>query len=351
MKKILAYAILLTMLMTFAGSAVSGSLLPDLDEVYGVDVPSFMNVVKREPDDEKETEQEKKEIYLNVNDSDYEAYGILLKEAGCVTESYLVRDGVIELNISCRGHSFSFTYDPENHTAEVVYPEGVSGIVVETASLAQEEQDPLSDREYMVFGSYPQQKDGEDRTPIEWIVLAREGSKVLLLSRYGLDAWQFHHKGQTVTWGRSSIRNWLNYNFLKSAFTEKEQSAIIVTNVDNSKSQGQEGCRLSGGSNTKDRIFLLSYHEAFRQYLTSDAERICYPTEYAAARGAYESRYYAREKADSVWWWLRSPGDPAIYNYAWYVNYDGTDHNVFVYSNPGTVRPALWLDLDAAAFK
>lgn len=41
---------------------------------------------------------------------------------------------------------------------------------------------------YMTFGIYPQTKAGDDKIPIEWLVLDREGDKALLLSRYGLDA-------------------------------------------------------------------------------------------------------------------------------------------------------------------
>ena len=37
---------------------------------------------------------------------------------------------------------------------------------------------------YVTFGHYPQTKNGNDSTPIEWAVLARDGSKALLLSRY-----------------------------------------------------------------------------------------------------------------------------------------------------------------------
>ena len=35
---------------------------------------------------------------------------------------------------------------------------------------------------YVTFGSYPQTADGDDMTAIEWLVLAREGKKALLIS-------------------------------------------------------------------------------------------------------------------------------------------------------------------------
>lgn len=46
----------------------------------------------------------------------------------------------------------------------------------------------------VTFGGYPQTAKGNDNTPIEWLVLAREGHSALLLSRYGLDIQPFHRK-------------------------------------------------------------------------------------------------------------------------------------------------------------
>lgn len=45
----------------------------------------------------------------------------------------------------------------------------------------------FSSGRYVTLGTYPQSANGDDLTPIEWRVLARDGNKALLISRYGLD--------------------------------------------------------------------------------------------------------------------------------------------------------------------
>ena len=118
----------------------------------------------------------------------------------------------------------------------------------------------------MTFGHYPQTSRGNDNTPIEWLILAREGNKALLLSRYGLDAQPYNKERACVTWEECTLRTWLNGTFLNKAFTAQEQAGIVLTSVDNSKSQGYIGWSTNGGNNTRDKIFLLSCREAFSMY-------------------------------------------------------------------------------------
>lgn len=95
-------------------------------------------------------------------------------------------------------------------------------------------------------------------TPIEWLVLARDGNKALLISRYGLDAQKYNTINTGVTWEKCTLRTWLNNAFYNKAFNSAEQTAILITNVDNSKNQCYSGWSTSGGNNTQDKVFLLS---------------------------------------------------------------------------------------------
>lgn len=54
--------------------------------------------------------------------------------------------------------------------------------------------------DYITFGRYPQTAEGNDNTPIEWLVLEKDGQKALLISRYGLDHQQYHKNFVDVTW-------------------------------------------------------------------------------------------------------------------------------------------------------
>jgi len=203
----------------------------------------------------------------------------------------------------------------------------------------------------VTFGTYPQTKDGTDQTPIEWIVLAYDEAnrKALLLSLYGLDA-KPYGPSTNVTWETSTIRAWLNGEFLNKAFNAKEQSAILVTNVNNGSRQGYSKWKTDGGNNTQDRVFLLSYMEANR-YLdvtqddSSNKKSRVAATEYAITQK--EVTTDSKQTADgrpAVWWWLRSPGYSQRSAAA--VSSDGSLSRHSAYDGNGAVRPAFWLNLE-----
>ena len=207
---------------------------------------------------------------------------------------------------------------------------------------------------YVTFGTYPQTRGGDDSTPIEWLVLARDGNKALLISRYGLDAQPYNEKWTNVTWEKCTLRTWLNGTFMNKAFTANEQTGILLTNVDNSSSQGYSGWSTSGGNNTQDKIFLLSYAEANR-YLDvtygdhKNMKSRVAPTAYVKKQTAYTS--YIDKTADgdvAEWWWLRSPGN--YQDIAAFVRCDGSLDNDLVGDDIACVRPALWINLESGIF-
>ena len=196
------------------------------------------------------------------------------------------------------------------------------------------------------FGRYPQTAAGTDMTPIEWIVLDVRGNKALLLSRYGLDVKPYHLKYQTVTWEQCTLRSWLNGEFLLRAFTTREQTAILVTIVNNDRSQGFSGWFSSGGDNTQNRIFLLSYAEANKYFHVTHDDNVrarLQPTAYALKEGAWTNSDFK-----TAWWWLRSPGTDQYY--AAIVNSAGFLYDKFVDTDNGCVRPAMWVDLNSDIF-
>ncbi len=208
---------------------------------------------------------------------------------------------------------------------------------------------------YVTFGTYPQTADGTDSTPIEWLVLDRDGNKALLISRYGLDAQPYNTKDTDITWEKCTLRTWLNGTFLNKAFTNEEQKGIVLTNVDNSKSQGYSSWSTNGGNNTQDKVFLLSYAEANKYFgVTRDDDNNIKsrvePTAYAIAQGAWTSSSNKTSSGKAAgWWWLRSPGygqDCAAHVYA-----DGSLNYRYVYYGSGCVRPALWVNLESDIFQ
>lgn len=195
------------------------------------------------------------------------------------------------------------------------------------------------------LGTYIQGNRRDQAEPIEWIVLETSGSSALLLSRYGLEAKQpyLDHYGP-CTWETSTLRKWLNDDFLNDVFTSAERDCIQETWVDNGKSQCNPKWSTSGGKDTLDHIFLLSYAEAVAYFKTNEARR-CAPTDHALSQGAWTYDKYSPEGRLSGVWWLRSPGETK--NYAACVDIPGGAlYQNSVGNNYVCVRPAMWVDMN-----
>ncbi len=231
-------------------------------------------------------------------------------------------------------------------------------LTVKTAELVTPTPQPqLEVGSYVTFGHYEQDADhGNGPEPIEWLVLDYEANnnRALLLSRYGLDVKPYNEEYTDITWGKCTLRTWLNKDFMNKAFGNSEQNAILTTAVDNSKSQGYSGWSTDGGNNTQDKIFLLSYAEANRYFGVTyndnnNAKSRVAPTAYAIKQRAYTSG--TAKTADGQvagWWWLRSPGRNPYY--AAYVNYFGSLSRDYVSGVSTCVRPALWVNLNSEIF-
>ncbi len=196
----------------------------------------------------------------------------------------------------------------------------------------------INEGDCVEFGSYYQENSSE-KTPIEWLALKKSGSKVLLISWYGLDCKQYHHENADVTWENSDLRKWLNGEFMNNAFTGADQKKIAVTKLENNNNARYD---TFGGSSTEDRVFCLSLSEA-ENLFRDDSARQCMPTRYAASKGV---RQESVDGADCCWWWLRTPGMEE--DIASCVRMTGALSPLGngVSNGHGTVRPALWVNQD-----
>lgn len=186
------------------------------------------------------------------------------------------------------------------------------------------------------FGNYPQNRK-DKKEPIEWRVLAVKGGKALLISQYALDCKRYNEKDEETSWEECTLRNWLNTDFMNSAFSNTEQSLILLSEVTADKNPRYN---TNQGYDTDDKVFLLSVKEA-EQYFKNNEDRKCNPTKFAVNNGAYQN-------GGQCWWWLRSLGNRSDFSdFATCVGpggsvlYDGLD----VYYYNGSVRPALWINL------
>ena len=94
----------------------------------------------------------------------------------------------------------------------------------------------------VTFGTWEQDNiTDNDTEPIEWIVVAVDGTKSLLVSRYSIAYRPFANSFKAVTWYDSPLRKWLNSNFLSTAFTSTEQEHLIPVNSACDSSQSNSG--------------------------------------------------------------------------------------------------------------
>ncbi len=194
--------------------------------------------------------------------------------------------------------------------------------------------------ETVLFGSYEQDGDAANgKEPIEWLVLARDGDKALLLSKYALDHQSFMPFYEPVTepftWESCSLRQWLNSTFLNAAFSAEEQRRLLTTTVITAPG-GRKGSE--NPFTTEDRVFLLSDTEVYA-YFSSEAATVTDYTAYALSADPWAGN--ATAPAPAIWW-LRTT--------------DGGNHPDSVYTRGGVgegarsyegeyVRPAIWVDM------
>lgn len=192
------------------------------------------------------------------------------------------------------------------------------------------------------FGSYDQtyREGAED---IEWTVLAKEGDRLLVVSKYALDCQRFSTEYEDITWETSPLRGWLNDTFLNTAFSAEERARIPRVTVPADQNPEYD---TAPGNDTEDQIFLLSIEET-RKYFDDDNALKCRGTDYCYDAGA--DKY----PNGNCWWWLRTRGDNTTTTT--YVRSDGTisycgDGNVLHIENYTfevyyAVRPAMWIEV------
>ena len=154
---------------------------------------------------------------------------------------------------------------------------------------------------------------------LNWTVLERRGSTVLLSAQASVDTRPFTETRIGVSWGYSTLRSWLNREFLSESFTAEEQARIVQVAVENPANPYDAASK--NRSATEDRVFLLSVQE-IEQY---------YPAENSRAIGmVYWTRSSAR-RSDTA---------------AMCVTESGAFSTEDVRDKACGVRPALWMKLE-----
>ena len=148
----------------------------------------------------------------------------------------------------------------------------------------------LADGDIIYFGTY-------NESPIAWKILKTESNKMLLIAEKPITQKPFTDDIKKVTWETSSLRTWLNEEFM-SSFSADQQNQILTTDT--------------------DKVFLLSVDE-----IVELAKKVRFSTdeEWWTRSSAEDGIKYMTAKG-----WVISKGDQAIRDKG--------------------VRPAIWISID-----
>lgn len=187
------------------------------------------------------------------------------------------------------------------------------------------------------FGTYPQTASGDDRTPIEWLVLDVREGRALLISRYALDSLVFDDGSrELMTWEYSTLRSWLEKDFINTAFSVDEQRRICDTVYALSKTEAED-CFMNRQTGRPD------YAQGTFVYNDTLA-RQCLATPYASARGAdTDENTAAFPGQPCVSWWTSEYCFRHGGTYAYYVTAEGEFSMISPFVKGIAVRPALWI--------
>ena len=163
--------------------------------------------------------------------------------------------------------------------------------------------------------------------------------------KYNSDDGEYYNDKGTYSsdWKTSSLKSWLNEDFLSTAFTLSQQNKIISQSHSNKGYYtliGTTGYERYDSDDTSEKIYLLSYDEASNSnYFNSSTARMAQGSDYAKCQGLYVYN-------GNSYWRLRSPGYDSGHSCRVYG--DGDVSNIYgTYSTYIGVRPALKLNLSS----
>lgn len=183
---------------------------------------------------------------------------------------------------------------------------------------------------------------------IEWQVIDKKDGKLLIISKVSIGAVEYNDKKEDITWEKSSLRKYLNSDFINDVFADYEKKIISKTKVPAHKNPKYSS---DPGADTKDRLFILSSLEA-KKYFKSNEERKAGATQILVLKN---KNIFSVD--DGAPYWLRTPA--VSQHSACAVYYDGAvlgEGDVYVENGKDDIyaftvdtifglRPAMWIDI------
>ena len=229
--------------------------------------------------------------------------------------------------------TYYFDYTEENDDGMVI--NGISIRLLNTAKKKktsakkktkhQSDQEKAPEYEVMTFGSYVQDKEGKEKTPLTWRVLEKRDGMALVITEKVIDHVQFSANGKN-SWTNSDLRKWLNAEFADFAFSDEEKAMI------------QQVGR-------KEKVFLLDLLDYWKYFTKPEDARAEY-TDYCRAQA--EAHYHSSIREPYAFWWLCSPNRLGMWGeektaYVFHVRNNGELNEFERAEYQDGVRPAVWI--------
>lgn len=217
-------------------------------------------------------------------------------------------------------------------------------------------EDGVSTWDCVYYGKYPQTlgSDGKFKNePVKWRVLSKDGNDLFLMADKALDARFFQDSKIKTTWENSETRRYINKYLLNRLFTSRELENVKLSKVNTPKNPKNGR---SGGGDTEDKLYLLSYQEIEnsdfgfdRKYDQTTSTRSIYTSDYAYYKRTNQRRNVAN--TELTYWYLRSPGvydiNIGIVHPNGYSDVNGT----MVHYGKDYMVPVMHLDANNAKIK
>lgn len=206
------------------------------------------------------------------------------------------------------------------------------------------------------WGKYEQDGIKENGTePIEWIVLDKDGDKVLVVSRYILDYCCYQKDieyNKYLSWEVSDVRKWLQNSFYDNSFTSAEKKCIVNTLFE--KTYDCPTTVISGfvggdkeyiktlEQSSKDKVFLFDYQEIKKYQLNVLAETSKVVED---IYGSNESAYLMRVYFSGTRTEYNYDTSKSCWNYSEEAHLDTKGNRLVTRNVKVGVRPAMWIDI------
>lgn len=151
------------------------------------------------------------------------------------------------------------------------------------------------------FGHYEQDNDTSNgKEKIRWKVVHVDESCLYLVSEYCLDCQPYNEKGTNSNWSVSSLKEWLENDFLETAFSKKEQEKLVEVTNNAKEFNTKTNSTILSAATTSDIVYLLSVDE-MRVIYSIDWIGQCKATEYARQQGCP-----VNDMTGYCEWWTRT---------------------------------------------